>query len=179
LDRAPRVLYHFTSRPYWHFIKTEGITRGEVPITPEKILNWPNLTSNPDPFVQAWAGSKAAGCAMNKRAVRITVELPAQDENLMSWRELATRCGIERWWYRKLDEAGGWQAKNWWIYRGVIRPEWFSDVEFLDNDVIDEFELQLLSVFEQSANYEEAVRRMTVRAEGNVVVLDPRAFTSG
>jgi hypothetical protein len=167
--RTPGILYHFTCRPWWHFIKTEGITRGEVPLSFRDVLQHPNLTSNPDPSAQRW------GCnsGLNKTAVRITVEIPTGDINLISWRDLATRHKVDRRWYRALDEGGGWEARNWWIYQGVVRPEWFTDVEFFDGGKLGEREARILSICEQSASYEDVVRRIGVEAGNGFVVYDP------
>jgi hypothetical protein len=173
MSQAPKILYHFTDRAAWHFIKSEGITRGEVPLSATDVLQHPNLTSNPVPMSQRWAC--VGQTATNKTAVRIAVEIPPGDDRVMSWRDFATRSRVDRRWYRVLDEVGGWEARNWWIYLGIVPPEWFTDVEFLDDGKITAFEAQLLKVCERSANNDEAIRRMTVKAGNGFVVVDPFA----
>jgi hypothetical protein len=140
----PSVLYHFTCRLWWHFIEREGISRGEVPLSPTHVLSHPNLTSNPEPTDQRWSRLSST----NKTAVRIAIEVPSGDDLLISWRALADTHGVERWWYRALDEAGAWEARNWWVYRGVLRPERFMRVDFLDDERISEFESERLTALQ-------------------------------
>jgi hypothetical protein len=110
MSRAPKTLYHLTCRACWHFIKDEGITMGEVPLSPTEILQHPNLTSNPEPAAQKWA--RVGETATKKTAVRIAVEIPPGDGNLISWRDFAARHGVDRRWYRCLDEVGGWVGRK-------------------------------------------------------------------
>jgi hypothetical protein len=154
----PELLYHFTCRPWWHFIRQDGINRGDTPTSMTEGKNLPNLTSNPDPLAQAWSGPGEG--FLNKTAVRIAVRVPLGDDLLIPYREFADLHGMDRRTYRLLDEAGGWEAKNWWVYRGVVPPEWFVDVEFLDGDRIGDLERRALQVVEMSSTFEEAVRRM-------------------
>jgi hypothetical protein len=127
MGSPPRLLYHFTSRIWLPFIKKEGITRGEAPISPTERLQHPNLTSNPDPDAQKWSGAEGHS-ALHKTAVRITVEIPEGDQKLISWHDFAIRQKMDRKFYRTVDESGGWEAKNWWLYQGIVVPEWFSEI---------------------------------------------------
>jgi hypothetical protein len=106
---TPHRLYHFTSRPWWHFIQTEGITRGDTPTSWTEGVNFLNLTSNAGPLGQHWCDRSS----VRKTSVRIAVEIPAGDANLIRFRDFADKHGMDRRVYRGLDERGGWQARNW------------------------------------------------------------------
>jgi hypothetical protein len=73
-EQRPELLYHFTCRTWWYFIKQDGIDRGEAPTSPLGRENWPNLTSNPDPQAQGWAMPRVL--LFKKTAVRIAVRIP-------------------------------------------------------------------------------------------------------
>jgi hypothetical protein len=139
----PTILYHFTCRLWWRFIETEGINRGDTLITKTKSAQWPNLTTDPLPASQAWAGSENQGAATNKRAVRITVNIPPNDRRLISWNELVRSAGMDPVTYRSLALRGG-KPRHWWIYRGVVGPSMFSAVDFLDEGRVYRSEQQMI-----------------------------------
>lgn len=116
-------LYHFTSLLHLPRILQEGISRGEVPISPDERLNAPNLTTNGNPSAHRWA----AGSGTDKTKVRLTVHVPEGDGRLEPWKDVCRRLRVERWWQRRLDPTG--QARFWFIYWGVIPPEWIKLVE--------------------------------------------------
>lgn len=142
-------LYHFTSHLWWRFIKDEGITKGEAPIGGGRVYCYPNLTDNPDPGAQAWV----ADTLINKKAIRITLDIPEDDEILISWRTYAEAHGISRADYRNYDKSGGWQARHWWIYRGVVAPHRFLVVEILGDPT--ELEEDLIKIAERSSSYDD------------------------
>jgi hypothetical protein len=127
-------LWHFTSRVHYHYIRSEGLTRGECPVSRDVRLDFPNLTDDPLPQAQGWAVPDPSFMAVNKQAVRIAVDVPGGDDRLVAWRSLAERHGMDRRSYRRLDAAGGFGAKHWWIYRGVIPPAWFAGLELYPFD---------------------------------------------
>ncbi len=120
-------LYHFTCHTWWHFIRSEGINRGEVPITQDRVLQFPGLTEDPKAVNQHWA----LGSALDKGAVRLTVQIPRAGRLLTTWRAFHEQHQTARRWYRDLDEASGWQARYWWIYAGTIPPIWITSHEIL------------------------------------------------
>ncbi len=63
------ILYHYTAREYLERIRREGLTTGEVPLSPSHILNGVWFTTDPDPGGHGLTG------ILNKRAVRITVKI--------------------------------------------------------------------------------------------------------
>jgi hypothetical protein len=67
---------------------------------------------------------------------------------------------MNRKFYRVLDRVGGWQARYWWLYRGLVVPEWFIDVQFLDKGEIGTHEQKALEVVKKSGSFDEAIRRM-------------------
>src|SRR4051794_18764913 len=100
-------LYHFTCRLWWHFIRDTGIDRGEAPVSSGEMLNYPNLTSNPDPGPQQWAkAGRTARMLLDKTAVRITVDIPDGDRRLVSWRDYTTAHGMSKRDYRMYDARG-------------------------------------------------------------------------
>ncbi len=125
---SAKRLFHFTALFHLPPILRAGITVGEVPLTWEDMtrppkLNAPNLTGSGNPAVQAWS----RGCACNKTGVRITVDVPQPDPNLVRYLDLCKQHGTPPRMLRALDRYG--QAKFWWIYLGVIPPDWFTAVE--------------------------------------------------
>jgi hypothetical protein len=158
IEQRPELLYHFTCRTWWHFIKQVGIDRGEAPTSRLGRENWPNLTSNLDPQPQGWA--VPGKLLFNKTAVRIAVRIPPDDDRLVSFRTFADSHGMDRRFYQALDRNGGWQARYWWLYRGLVVPEWFVDVEFLDNGEIGIHEQKALEIVKKSGSFDEAIRRM-------------------
>ena len=119
--------YHFTRPGYVESILAEGINRGEVPLSPTNIYNAAWLTADPNPRRQQWIYGTAQG------AVRMTIELPdgEADPLLDTWMGLAERMGVEDWWMEALNSAGGHSQERWYVYDGVIDPEWITKVEML------------------------------------------------
>ena len=151
------ILYHFTCRAWFHFIETQGITKGEAPISLTEVEQHPNLTSNPDPFSQPW---QSANKENRKNAVRITVEIDDNDPLLISWKQFAISRKMDKKTYRKLDEKGGWQARNWWIYLGIVTTDKFLSVDYFDDGKLSPIELKLLHAAMQSASSEEALDKV-------------------
>lgn len=118
-------LYHFTSEMHFEHIKKTGLSRGDVPLSPMGGINYPWLTRDPERKKQSWS----FGSVVDKQEVRITVEIPMPDENLITWSTLAEKEGVDRGWYAALNEAGGGGAEDWYVYRGVIPPEWFVEID--------------------------------------------------
>lgn len=111
------TLYHFTGLFFLPEIAREGINRGEVPLGPHDVKQAPNLTSNPNALAHVWATS-----CRNKLRVRLLVNIPDGDRRLEPWRDVCKRCKVDRKWQRALDPTG--QGKFWYIYWGVVLPEW-------------------------------------------------------
>jgi hypothetical protein len=148
-------LYHFTCHLWWRYIQAEGISRGEAPINEHSAYCYPNLTDNPDPIGQAWMGD---GRESNKRAIRISLDIPEGDEKLISWREYTKLHGMSRVAYRGYDESGGWQARHWWIYRGLITPDRFTSAEILGDPT--ELESEVIQIADRSASYSDFLDRI-------------------
>jgi hypothetical protein len=118
------ILYHYTAAEYLPSILESGITQGDVPITPTGGFNAPWLTSDRDP-----AGHGLISI-LDKRAVRITVKIPANDPRLKWWPKFA-KGRVESSWYDTLDRTGGGKSETWYIYRGVVPANWFLNIERL------------------------------------------------
>lgn len=137
-------LYHFTSREHLPSILREGLSRGDVPLTPTTGLNAVWLTSDASPDghglssgeviaadVAARAGVSTGGKGFrthDKRAVRLLVNIPRGDRRLVRWRPWA-RKNIELNWLAALENAGGGSAKarTWFLFWGVIPPTWIRE----------------------------------------------------
>ena len=102
-------LYNFTSRVHYYFIQTHGLDRGECPVSKTKILQHPNLTSDPKPHLQGWSDESGGKVKLttNKAGVRITVEIPDSDPSLITWRKLTEEHGMDRATYKQYDASGG------------------------------------------------------------------------
>jgi hypothetical protein len=163
----PTTLYHFTSRLHWRFIEAEGINRGEIPLNRFTLGNAPNLTTDPRPDVQRWCGDvgEVLGHSpgglpiingVDKRAVRITVQVPPEDDRLISWVELVRRFKMDARCFRHLNRTGGGGASQWWIYRGTVSPCMFTQVEFLDGGETHEVERTQMEVVSKARSSDEA-----------------------
>jgi len=122
-------LYHFTNLLSLPAILREGITTGEVPISPNLAYSQrpsaANLTTNGDPAAQdVWTGGPT-----NKIAIRLTVELPV--EELTSFREVKEKYRIRSSWLKLI--APYEHRRHWYFAMNGVRPEQIEKVELLDN----------------------------------------------
>jgi hypothetical protein len=92
----------------------------------------------------------------NKQAIRIMVDIPEGDDRLVTWRSLTEKHGMDKRMYRQYDAAGGFGARNWWIFVGVIPPAWFSAVDFYPVDEAEyPFERSILAEAEKYPTFDE------------------------
>jgi len=116
--------YHFTSETNLPGIMHSGISRGDVPTSPGGGFQAPWLTGNPNPQQQQWVG------ATPKTEIRLTVDIPDDEEDkLWPWLEVAVAMDIPDWWLDALNKAGGGGQADWFVFLGVIKPEWITNVE--------------------------------------------------
>lgn len=104
------ILYHFTEPNRILSIRLYGIIKGDVPVTITGGFNAPWFTSDPSPQNQAWSGGSY------KTSVRLTVDFPDGDSNLIKWTDFITKeleslgeqdRNARKAWYNVLDEIGG------------------------------------------------------------------------
>ena len=145
------LLYHFTAREWIASIMAEGLTKGQVPVTPTSSLNAVWLTDDknasghgltdgyvlsPEQCVRMGVPSNQGFRFPNKRAIRITVVIPRGDRALVSW----TSWGRKRLtadWYATLDSVGGNKSRSWFLYWEIIPPEWIREVVDLQPLAVD------------------------------------------
>jgi hypothetical protein len=145
------ILYHFTCVEYLDSIFEFGLLpKGEVVTDSWRNISqtalW--LTTDNDPTghglcderiftdedraaFQQVHGRPAAANAMfpNKRAVRIAVDIPARDENLVRWMRWAQRSVRPDLRQDLIDTGGGMRkARTWYLYRDIIQPASFAEV---------------------------------------------------
>lgn len=148
------ILYHYTALMLLSKILSEGLTKGEVwrkGITldrPQKIDNgvWfttestfkdgrhsiPSeriLTPAECVYMRVPKGAKIP----NKRAVRITVDIPETSVvNWFIWSLKTTATNVRR----ALIRTGGGEgaAKTWYISFDPIKPEQFTSIDYLQKD---------------------------------------------
>jgi hypothetical protein len=118
-----RRLFHYTSLHSLPPILREGISRGEVPLSPSKVLQGPTLTTSLSATVQHWR----EGSGIDKAKVRLSVRIPDDDERLEAWRDVCRRYQVPKWWQRALDSRG--QGKFWFVFWGTVLPAWITAVE--------------------------------------------------
>lgn len=127
------ILYHFTASYNVPYIKKSGISRGDVPITITGGYNAPWFTSDPNPASQGWdAGGP-------KSEIRITVNFPDGDKNLLKWTDVIkgeldaldnpSDKKSRKAWYDVLNQVGGSGQDNWYIYKGVVPASWIKKIE--------------------------------------------------
>lgn len=149
------LLYHFTSAEFLDAIQSEGLTRGEVPLTRSKILNGVWLTSDPSPEGHGLTDGEELSPAeirqmkadgflassipedkpitwVDKRSARITVRIPSSDRALKRWISWG-RKRLESDWFEALSDAGGGhqKARTWYVCFRTILPTEFVAVERL------------------------------------------------
>lgn len=172
MARHGKQFFHFTCRLWWRFILKEGIVHGEVPVGGGRILDHPNLTTDPDPANQDWAGTvgdshiiggKRMVMTPNKRAIRIGVELSPRDPGLIRWVALARATGLDERAISHLNEAGGGRMTDWWVFRGVIRPKQFVSVEFLDDGQVPEVERRMIDYTRPARTSAYAMKMLGLR----------------
>lgn len=122
------ILYHFTSQYHLPHIKREGITRGDVPITPFGGFNAPWLTSDPNHETQSWNQN-----VLFAKDIRLTVDISDDDPNLRKWSDVIKEQVKEAEgneeaqnsilaWFDILNDVGGGGQDHWYIYMGKIPP---------------------------------------------------------
>ncbi len=122
-------LFHFTNLLSLPAILREGITKGEVPISPNLAYNRrpsaANLTTNGSPTdQQVWIGGPT-----NKVAVRPTVDVP--DAELTSFRAVKDRYAIRSSWLKVI--APYEHRRHWYFAFGGVRPDQIQRIEILEN----------------------------------------------
>jgi len=134
------IFYHFTSRQHLHGIAQTGLSRGDVPVTPNGpglIAVW--LTTDakpkghglpdgespvqltPEMRIQFGIPADATVLSVNKQAVRFKLKIPSTDRRLTHWPRWA-RKRLAPEWYDELRRAGGERSETWWLYWGTIAP---------------------------------------------------------
>lgn len=142
------ILFHFTAINRLEAILREGLTRGEIPYTPNEIGNAVWFTTDRSPAghglsdaVPVPANIRAQLAKQHgrpipedlrwhdKRRVRIEVVIQSRDRLLKPWLPFA-RKHLERSWMNILTEEGGGKSKaeTWYIYLGVVQPSLFRSV---------------------------------------------------
>ena len=151
------LLYHFTAAEYLHSILTNGLTKGDVPISPHEGINAVWLTSDPNASEHGLGEARtmteedrnghlaAFGILLpvgsrypDKRAVRITVKIGSADRHVKRWTAWA-RKRLTADWLAALNRTGGGErkARTWFICLRPISPDEFVKIEAatLETDV--------------------------------------------
>jgi hypothetical protein len=108
------ILYHYTSHFTLPEIIATGLSRGDVALTANRSRNAVWLTTDATP-----ERGHGLDCALNKRAIRITVEIAETDPKLTRWVTWA-RGKVADKTKRTLNKTGGNAQASWWLYWGVI-----------------------------------------------------------
>src|SRR5262249_26234750 len=149
-EPAIMVLYHFTCAEFLKSIMRHWLCRGDVrtkKIGPLYETNAVWLTTDPQPkghglglpgalteedrlrHFEAFGTMPPKGSRYpDKRAVRITVNIPKGDPRLQRWTRWA-RKHCEPGVYDNLARADGSGHKTWWLYFGPIAPNQFRDID--------------------------------------------------
>jgi hypothetical protein len=148
------LLYHFTAEEFLESLKREGLTRGDVPTSPSTGRNGVWLTSlrathdhgqgdgTRSTIVTPTLRLQIPSCRylpdgdvlqdLDKLAIRIAVRIPRCDRKLVKWSTWAPGR-LEVNWLATLNRLGGGPAiaNTWYIYWGVIPPDWFVKIDQL------------------------------------------------
>lgn len=146
------ILYHFTALEYLDAILTEGLTKGDVPLSQTQGENAVWFTSDMAPeghgltdghvltIEEREAYRRSFGKVLSegarfpdKRRVRIEVVIPSSDRALKPWLPWA-RKRLSQDWLTALSATGGGKVKTrtWFIYRGSVPPTSFRTVTVRD-----------------------------------------------
>lgn len=120
-------LAHFTRIFSLAGIVREGISKGEVAISPVYVINFPWFTSEFSQEAQVdWVSYTS-----DKTALRLEVEFGEQDDRLVLWRDYAKRLGVREDWYRSLTAPNlKRNERSWRVYRGVVPFDWIKGAYF-------------------------------------------------
>jgi hypothetical protein len=121
------TLAHYTSIFSLGGIVQDGISIGEVPVTPIHVVNFPWFTSE---FSQDGQEDWVGRCR-SKLDLRLEVEFRDNDQRLVRWREYAKRLRVRDDCYEKLTKPRmAINGRNWFVYRGVVPFEWITVAYF-------------------------------------------------
>lgn len=119
-----RKLYHFTCPTRIDSILSEGIWKGDVPITPTTGFNAPWLTENSDPGEQDWTMDGT------KSQCRIEVFIPDDElHRLKKWTDVCVEYDVPIGWREILNRTGGGGEDEWYIFEGAINKNWLGEIE--------------------------------------------------
>ncbi len=116
--------YHFTAKRFLESILRNGLTKGHMLIsfTPLKFV--PNkqwLTVNPV-FEQSWLNPNST-LPYKRNEVRVSVNISdAQMQFCKPWSQMQFLCPAVA---KDLSAYG--DPENWYVFDGIIKPEWISD----------------------------------------------------
>jgi len=138
------ILYHYTAVEYLDAIRREGLTLGDIPISPTEAQNAVWLTTSRDSAGHGLTEERQLTIHEkrllghpidsdkrfpNKRRIRIAVRILASDKRLVKWRIWSAKRIDAKWRKRLEDTAGGAEkAKTWWLYWDTISPSQFVEV---------------------------------------------------
>ena len=129
------ILYHFTSTHHLPGILKEGLTTGDVPVTPQGVGDvavWFTERDMSDGNGLTLPPGSPLRMTVDKTEVRIRVKILTTDRALKKWPQWGPKR-LERWWYDRLNKVGG-HYKSWWLYFGTISPERFEAIEVRKGD---------------------------------------------
>jgi hypothetical protein len=181
-------LYHYTHEDALPSILAEGLTKGDIPVSPTTGRNGVWFTTDPNPeghgvysggthcvvtAETAWMYRLPDGTPVpvgtplhfaDKQKIRIRVEFETSKTPLLyKWLDLAKEAKIDRDWLRNLHAAAGDDPKphTWWLWLGVMPPEYFQAVEVRSPD-------GYVSILERPDLLDEHVREIVVAARHGV-----------
>jgi hypothetical protein len=148
-------LYHFTYEGALSSILSEGLTRGDIPVSPNGAMNavWFTTDRNPNghgvygdgarsivtPEIAAMSATPLSlGETLyfpDKQKIRIRVDLAtSKTHGLCKWLDFAKKMKIDPEWLKAVHGAAGDNPKphTWWLWFGVMPPEQFATVEVRD-----------------------------------------------
>ena len=127
------ILYHFTGLEYLDAIMEDGLSKGDLPTSATEGKTGVWFTTDQDSAGHGLGVEMDLpnGCRVaNKRAVRITVSIPSSDRKLVPWMKWGRKnCNPDM--FDRLNRSGGGKCKSWYIYFSAVKPDQFSNIEFL------------------------------------------------
>jgi hypothetical protein len=131
-------LYHYTSHCHIEEIKYTGLAIGDVPVSKTRSRQAVWLTTDPTP--ERGHGLQTNLRTVNKRAIRIELEIPESDTKLTRWVTWA-RGKVSEGIKKHLNKSGGYAQASWWLYWGVLPAKDFVSVDVLEKPSQEELDM--------------------------------------
>jgi hypothetical protein len=122
-------LYHFTAHRFLRGIAKHGLTVGDVPTDIRRgagrVGVWFTTVKGAD--------GHGLGGALDKKALRLRVDIPENSPQLVRWPEWS-KSNVTEETIAALHDAGGRGFDTWYIFFGIVEPDAIGECFDMDNN---------------------------------------------